>query len=74
MLRVRIWRSTPRSCGGPEPPGQRVVLRVLVVAHEQMVAERTGAINALTVLLRTIYLGVDARKAPSRSQFKVIAG
>jgi hypothetical protein len=39
-----------------------------------MVSERTRAINALTALLRTIDLGVDARKALLHSQFKVIAG
>lgn len=58
----------------PRATGQRVVLRVLVVAREQMVAERTRAINALTALLRTIDLGVDTRKALSHHQFKVIAG
>ena len=57
----------------PRSTGPRVVLRVLVVAREQMVAERTRAINALTALLRTIDLGVDARKALLHSQFKVIA-
>lgn len=51
-----------------------MILRVLVVAREQMVAERTRAINALTALLRTVDLGVDVRKALLRSQFKVIAG
>jgi transposase len=50
------------------------VLRVLTVAREEMVAERTRAINALTALLRTIELGIDARKALLHSQFKVIAG
>ncbi|PBA28849.1 IS110 family transposase, partial [Mycobacterium intracellulare] len=58
----------------PRATGPRVVLRVLVVAHEQMVAERTRSINALTALLRTIDLGLDMRKALSHSQFKVIAG
>lgn len=48
------------------------MLRVLVVAREQMVAERTRAINALTALLRTIDLGVDARKPLCHSQIKVI--
>jgi hypothetical protein len=51
-----------------------VILRVLVVVREQMVAERTRAINALTALLRTVDLGVDVRKALLHSQFKVIAG
>jgi transposase len=58
----------------PRAAGQRVVLRVLVVAREQMVTERTRAINALTALLRTIDLGVDTRKALPHRQFKVIAG
>ena len=58
----------------PRATGQRVVLRVLEGAREQMVAERTRAINALTALLRTIDLGIDMRKALSHSQFKVIAG
>lgn len=58
----------------PRATGPRVKLRVLVVAREQMVAERTRAINALTALLRTIDLGIDVRKALSHNQFKVIAG
>lgn len=57
----------------PRATGQRVVLRVLMVAREQMVAERTRAINALTALLRTIDLGIDVRKALLHSQFKVVA-
>jgi hypothetical protein len=57
----------------PRATGPRVVLRVLVVAREQMVAERTRAINALTALLRTIDLGIDTRQPLSRSQIKVIA-
>jgi transposase len=57
----------------PRATGPRVVLRVLVVAREQMVVERTRAINALTALLRTIDLGIGTRKALSHSQFKVIA-
>jgi transposase len=57
----------------PRATGPRVVLRVLVVAREQMVAERTRAINALTALLRTLDLGIDTRKPLSRSQIKVIA-
>jgi transposase len=38
------------------------VLRVLSVAREQMTGARTRAINALTALLRTVELGVDARR------------
>lgn len=57
----------------PRADGQRVALRVLTVAREEMVAERTRAINALTALLRTVDLGLDLRKALPHSQFKVIA-
>lgn len=57
----------------PRATGPRVALRILVVAREQMVAERTRMINALTALLRTIDLGLDMRKALSHSQFKIIA-
>ena len=58
----------------PRADGQRVALRVLTVAREEMVAERNSAINALTALLRTVDLGLDARKTLPHSQFKVIAG
>nr|WP_019970119.1 hypothetical protein [Mycobacterium sp. 141] len=50
-----------------------MALRVLTVAREEMVAERTRAINALTALLRTVDLGLDVRKASPHSQFKAIA-
>ena len=48
-------------------------MRVLVVAREQMTCERTRTINALTALVRTIELGVDARKSLSCSQITAIA-
>jgi transposase len=40
----------------------RVAMRVLVVAREQMLGERTRTINTLTALVRTVDLGVDAPK------------
>jgi len=49
-------------------------MRVLVVAREQMTAERTRAVNALTALVRTINLGVDARKSLTARQITAIAG
>ena len=57
----------------PRAAGRRVVLRVLVVAREQMGAERTRAVNALTALLRTIAV-FDTRKALSHREIKMIAG
>ncbi len=52
----------------------RVAMRVLVVAREEMAAERTRAINALTALVRTMDLGVDARTSLTAGQIAVIAG
>ena len=51
----------------------RVAMRVLVVAREQMTGERTRAVNALTALLRTIDIGVDARKPLTAGQIAAIA-
>jgi hypothetical protein len=51
-----------------------VAVRVLVFAREQMSAERTRAVNALTALVRTVDLGVDARKPLSRRQITLVAG
>jgi transposase len=62
---------TPRAVS---TDGPRVAMRVLVVAREQMTGERTRAVNSLTALVRTIDLGIDARKALTASQVKTIAG
>jgi transposase len=53
--------------------GIRTGLRVLVVAREELNAERTRSINALTALLRSHHLGLDARRALSGSQISTIA-
>lgn len=67
---------TPRtlSAGAEASSGSRVALRVLVVARDQMTGERTRAINTLTALLRTVDLGVDARKSLTAVQLTTIAG
>lgn len=57
----------------PRADGSRVAMRVLVVAREQMTCERTRAVNALTALVRTVELGVDARKSLAYSQITAIA-
>lgn len=62
---------TPRALA---TDGARVAMRVLVVAREQMTGERTRAVNALTALVRTIDLGIDARRPLSAGQVKTIAG
>ena len=48
--------------------GIRAALRVLVAAREQISVERTAKVNALTALLRTVDLGMDARKPLTDSQ------
>lgn len=65
---------TPRtlSAGEDASSGARVALRVLV-ARDQMTGERTRAINTLTALLRTVDLGVDARKPLTAAQLATIA-
>ncbi len=51
----------------------RSALNVLRVAREQMNTERTRAINALTALVRSHDLGIDARRSLTRSQIATIA-
>jgi transposase len=57
----------------PRAEGPRVALRVLVGARELMNNERTRHTNALTALIRTASLGVDARKPLTTSQITTIA-
>jgi transposase len=57
----------------PRQSGERTILRVLTAARDQMTSERTRAINALTALLRTVDLGVDARRALSAATIATIA-
>jgi transposase len=53
--------------------GVRAALRVLVAAREQMTLERTAKINALTALVRTVDLGIDARRPLSGTQVAEIS-
>lgn len=53
--------------------GIRAALRTLVTAREHMTTERTATINALTALLRTAALDVDARKSLTASQIGEVA-
>lgn len=48
--------------------GVRAALRVLVAARDMMTTERTSTVNALTALLRSVPLGMDARKKLSKTQ------
>lgn len=58
----------------PRASGVRTAIRVLVAAREQMAFDRTRTINALTALVRSVNLGLDARKSLTRAQITTIAG
>jgi transposase len=57
----------------PRAAGDRTALRVLTAAREQMSGERTRAVNALTALLRTVDLGIDARRALTTTTIATVA-
>jgi transposase len=57
----------------PRAAGERTALRVLTVAREQMSGERTRAVNALTALLRTVDLGIDARRGLTTATIATVA-
>lgn len=58
----------------PRHDGARNAMRVLLAARESMTREATASINALTALIRTEPLGVDARAALTVRQMRQIAG
>lgn len=53
--------------------GVRAALQVLLAARESMTGERTSTVNALTALLRTHDLGIDARKALTSAKVTEVA-
>jgi transposase len=57
----------------PRHRGDRVALRVLPASRSLIDQQRTANRNALTALLRSVELGVDARKPLSNAQIKTIA-
>jgi transposase len=80
---MRWTRSgSPGQCWGcgreelcwPRSTGIRTAIRVLLAGRDQMATERTRTINALTALVRSVDLGVDARKALTVTQVATITG
>lgn len=53
--------------------GVRAAVRVLVTARDNMTAERTTAVNALLALVRTVDLGIDARRPLTAKQITEIS-
>jgi len=54
--------------------GVRAALQVLVSARDHMTSERTATVNALTALVRTTDLGIDARRPLTNRQTTQISG
>lgn len=74
-LAMRVDRLRDRRGGGQEHHQQvRTALQVLLTSRDQSTNERTRAINALTALLRTHDLDLDARTALTAGQIDTIAG
>ena len=75
---VRIARSVLGLDTGslriPRADGTRNALRILLIAREMITRECTAATNALTALVRTEDLGIDARKPLRIDQVRQVAG
>ncbi len=69
ILVVAVTMLRDRRAGEPH-----TALRVLTVARDHLNVERTRCINALTALLRSHDLGVDARRSLTPQQITTIAG
>lgn len=61
------------SVATPRATGLRTALRVLVAARSLMDNQRTASRNALTALVRSTDLGIDARRPLTQTQIKAIA-
>jgi transposase len=57
----------------PRQTGRRAALRVLLASRSIIDQQRTANRNALTALLRSIDLGIDARKPLTEAQIRTIA-
>ena len=53
--------------------GVRQAIRILVTARDAITTDRTRAVNALTALLRSNDLGMDARKALGKTQITEVS-
>lgn len=53
--------------------GARAALAVLLTSRDHLITQRTATINALTALLRSLDLGIDARRPLSATQIGTIA-
>ncbi|MFD7076798.1 IS110 family transposase [Nocardioides sp. NPDC059952] len=74
-LSMRTDRLRDRRGGGDQQTASvRTALQVLLAAREQATTERTRAVNALTALVRTHELGLDARRALTTTQITTISG
>ena len=58
---------------GPRQPGQRAAVRVLLASRSILDQQRTANRNALLALLRSVELGVDARRPLTDAEIRTIA-
>ncbi|AOT02272.1 IS110 family transposase [Arthrobacter sp. U41] len=58
----------------PRAEGFREALRILLAARRSMDTQRTGARNALTALVRTLDLGIDACSPLTAAQIATVQG
>lgn len=63
----------PRGLAAPRQIGNHEDLRILLAARRILDQQRTANRNALTALVRTVDLGVDARKPLTNDQIRAIA-
>lgn len=74
VLAARNTMSIPlERLRNPRSGNTQLALRVLTTARTSMARERTAAINSLNALLRTVELGIDARRAVSTSIINQVA-
>jgi len=57
----------------PRDPGTRTALRILLASRSLIDQQRTANRNALTALVRSIDLGIDARRPLTNTQVRAIA-
>ena len=69
-----VLASAPTMLAEPRAQGIRSALQVLLVARRAMDTQRTANRNALTAILRSFDLGIDARTPITDAQVRTITG
>lgn len=72
-LVTELHRLRDRRGGGEESAQVRAAMQILVTARDQTAREQTRVRNALTALVRTHELGIDARRKLTATQISTMA-